>query len=53
MSATMILLNGRIHTLNPQQPTATAVAIRDGKILAVGSDDEIKPLLAAGGERVD
>ncbi|MEZ4595272.1 MAG: amidohydrolase family protein, partial [Chloroflexota bacterium] len=53
MSATMILVNGRIHTLNPQQPTATAVAIRDGKVLAVGSDDDIKPLLAAGGELVN
>ncbi len=53
MSATMILHNGRIHPLNPKQPTATAVAIRDGKILAVGSDDEIKPLLAVGGELVD
>jgi predicted amidohydrolase YtcJ len=53
MSTTMILTNGRIHTMNPKQPTATAVAVRDGKILAVGSDDEIKPLLGAGGERVD
>ena len=53
MSANMILLNGRIHTMNPQQPTATAVAIRDGKILAVGSDDEIKKLLGTGGELVD
>ena len=53
MSATMILVNGRIHTMNPQQPTATAVAVRDGKVLAVGSDDEIKPLLGAGGEVVD
>ena len=53
MSATMILFNGRIHTLNPQQPTATAVAVRDGKILAVGNDDQIKPLLASGGEWVD
>ena len=53
MSATMILVNGRIHTMNPQQPTATAVAVRDGKVLAVGGDDEIKLLLAAGGELVD
>ncbi len=53
MSATMILINGRIHTLNPQQPTATAVAIRNGRVLAVGSDDEIKPLLASVGELVN
>lgn len=53
MSANMILVNGRIHTLNPQQPTATAVAVRDGKVLAVGSDDEMKSLLGANGELVD
>ena len=53
MSAMMIFVNGRIHTLNPHQPAATAVAIRDGKILAVGSDAEIKPLLGVGGELVN
>ncbi len=53
MSAKMILFNGRIHTMNLNQPTATAVAVRDGKILAVGSDDEIKSLLGTGGEMVN
>jgi predicted amidohydrolase YtcJ len=41
MHAEMILYNGKIHTVNPQQPEATALAIRDGKFLAVGNDAEI------------
>lgn len=44
MTKTTILTNGRIHTLNPNQPTASAVAIRDGRILAVGDDQTIKNL---------
>jgi predicted amidohydrolase YtcJ len=53
MSATLVLTNGRFHTLNPAQPTATAVAIQDDKILAVGEDAAMKALLGAGGEWVD
>ncbi len=37
-----LLLNAGIHTLDPKRPRATALAIRDGKILAVGADDEIR-----------
>lgn len=36
--ADMILFNGRIHTVDPQNPSATAVAVRDGKFIAVGDD---------------
>ena len=39
-----ILLNARIHTLNPAQPTATALAIWRGRIVAVGADDAIRAL---------
>ncbi|KIZ48864.1 amidohydrolase [Pseudomonas oryzihabitans] len=40
MSADLILFNGRLHTVDPQQPQATAVAIRDGRFIAVGTDAE-------------
>ena len=30
-----------IHTMNPAVPTATAVAVTDGRVLAVGTDDEV------------
>ncbi|GIK55622.1 MAG: amidohydrolase [Chloroflexi bacterium] len=53
MSATLVLTNGRIHTMNPQQPQATAVAIRHNHILAVGDDDAMRALLGPGGEWVD
>ena len=36
-----LLHNARIHTFNPQQPSATALAIDHGLILAVGNDAEI------------
>ena len=36
--AELILANGRITTLDAPKPSATAVAIKDGRFLAVGSD---------------
>jgi predicted amidohydrolase YtcJ len=36
-----ILFNGRITTLDPVKPSATAVAIRDGVFAVVGGDQEI------------
>lgn len=35
---TTLLLNANIYTLDSQNPRATAIAIRDGKIVAVGDD---------------
>ena len=31
----------RIHTMNPDRPQATHVAVRDGRVLAVGSRDDV------------
>ncbi len=42
--ADTMIVNGRIATLNRKQPTASAVAIKDGKILAVGSDADLRHL---------
>ena len=50
MSADLVLTNGRIYTIDPHTPTASAVAIRDGKILAVGQDDAMKSLLGSDGD---
>lgn len=40
-SPTLILLNGRFHTVDKSKPTATAVAIKDGKFLAVGDLQDV------------
>lgn len=42
VDADLILLNGRIYTVNPEQPWAEAVAIRGERIVAVGSNDAVK-----------
>ncbi len=36
--ADLIMTNGFIYTVNPSQPSASALAIRDGEIVYVGSD---------------
>ena len=38
----LIIVNARITTLDRQNPAAEAVAIRDGKFLAVGSEVEVR-----------
>ncbi|MEM7112579.1 MAG: amidohydrolase family protein [Chloroflexota bacterium] len=53
MSATVALVNGRFYTMNPNTPTATAVAIHNNRFVAIGNDDEMKSLLGAGGKVVD
>jgi predicted amidohydrolase YtcJ len=42
--ADLVLLNGRIYTLDPARPWAEALAVRRGRIAAVGSTAEIKAL---------
>ncbi|MFP4323523.1 MAG: amidohydrolase [Anaerolineales bacterium] len=39
-----ILYNANLYTLNPQQPRATALALRGETILAVGSNDDMRRL---------
>ena len=48
----LALVGARIRTLDPEKPTAAAVAVADGEIVAVGSDAEIRELGAAA-ETVD
>jgi predicted amidohydrolase YtcJ len=43
-AADSIVLGGKIYTVNPQQPWAQAVAVRQGKIVAVGSEADIHAL---------
>ena len=48
-----ILYNGNVITVDAEAPRAQAVAISDGRFLAVGSDDEIRRLADARTARVD
>lgn len=49
----LVILGASIRTLDPDRPHATAVAITDGEIVAVGDDDEVRRAAAPKAEVVD
>jgi len=49
----LVLYNGQLHTQDPGHSQATAVAIRDGRILAVGHDAEIESLAGPNTQTID
>lgn len=51
--ADLLLINGRVVTLDPRQPRAEAVAISGERIHAVGSTDALAPLRGPDTEVVD
>ena len=53
LSADLVLINGKIRTVNEAQPQAEAVACRQGRIVAVGTTSEIRRLIGAATRVVD
>jgi predicted amidohydrolase YtcJ len=51
--ADTVLVNGRIATLDAKATVAEALAIRDGRILAVGNFAKVKPLIARSTRVID
>lgn len=51
--ADTIYTNGKIYTVNEAQPWVEAVAIKNGKFIAVGFDAEVKELTGSGTEVID
>jgi predicted amidohydrolase YtcJ len=49
----LVLISGNIVTVDDRFATVEALAARNGRILAVGSDDEIKKLIGAGTSVLD
>src|SRR4051812_30614919 len=52
-SAELVLYNGRITTLDRQRPEAEAVAMRDGRFVAVGGEREVMASAGPDAKRVD
>jgi predicted amidohydrolase YtcJ len=44
--ADLVVFNANIHTLDPAMPRAQAFAVRAGRFVAVGSNEDIKPRIA-------
>ena len=51
--ADLVLTGGVVITLDAAHPRATALAVRDGRIVAVGDDAQMKPLVGRTTKRVD
>ncbi|MGG7554175.1 amidohydrolase [Pseudomonas sp. ES3] len=54
MAATdLVLINGKIFTADRSQPKVQALAVQDGKVLKVGSNEQIKTLIEPGTKVID
>lgn len=51
--ADLVLTNGRIVTLDEARPEVRALAAKDGKVLALGSDDEVRAHVGEGTRVLD
>lgn len=45
IEADLVVFNGNIITMNPQKPTATAIAVKSYKVLIIGEDDEVVDMI--------
>jgi predicted amidohydrolase YtcJ len=52
-AADLILWGGNIITLDPRKPSARAVAVKNGRFLRAGSDEEAKALAGSKTRRID
>ena len=53
IKADMVLLNGKIITVDPENSVVEAVAIYDNKFMVVGTSDEIRGLAGKGTKVID
>ena len=52
-SADLVVFNAKIYTVDSNRPKAEAFAVKNGRFLAVGSNDDVKGLIGNGTERFD
>src|SRR5262249_3282541 len=52
-SADLVVVNGTVHTMDPAQPAAEAIAICRNRIIAVGATSEIQKLIAPSTRGID
>lgn len=51
--ADLILVNGRVYTVDPSHPMVSAFAVRHGRIIFAGSDREARTLAGPGTQVID
>ena len=51
--ADLVITNGNIHTVSNDQPKATTLAVKDGKIVALGEQADIESYIGAHTKTID
>src|SRR5258705_12553652 len=51
--ADLVLVNGKVYTVDNVRPMASALAVRGGRVLFVGSDAEARALATASAQVID
>src|SRR5271170_6216219 len=52
-SASTVLLNGKVLTADSKSSSAEAVAVRDGRVVAVGASADLRKLAGPGARIID
>jgi len=52
-NADVIVLNANVHTVDSQMPSAAAFAVKDGRFVAIGTNDEAKAWSGKRSETID
>src|SRR5262245_9105673 len=50
---TTLLVGGRVHLMNGAMPPSEAIAIRDGRVLATGTEAAMRELAGRGARTID
>ena len=53
VTADLVITNANVHTIDPKRPAAISIAVLNGKIVAVGSDADTKPLIGPKTKVID
>ncbi|MEM9919629.1 MAG: amidohydrolase [Bacteroidota bacterium] len=51
--ADMVIINAEVYTIDPNKPQAEAIAIKDGRLLKVGTRQEVNAFLGAESQVLD
>lgn len=49
----LVIINGQINTMDPRFPMAEALAVKNGKILCIGTNEEIRRAMPFGSDIID
>ena len=49
----LVIYNGQINTMDPGSPCAEALAVKNGRIIALGTNEEIRRIMPFGAETVN